>query len=211
MSGEPKWDKSFDHYIEQTFTATEGREWLVIHNSDKNIETSILQNAHHHFLIRHCSTRCTSDQCRQFYLSHLSVMMRSAGEPAEEASALSLRPCVSRRLAAVLAIDELAGRRRHLPEAVLHCPAAAALVEPGDDVGEDGLHVLVGLTGGEAVPHPRVELDCLVHAGRALVQRAADLRVCHRVSLAVQHEERQIHLTKQVRRRVQSQRLASCD
>jgi hypothetical protein len=44
------------------------------------------------------------------------------------------------------------------------------------------------------VPHPRVQLDGLVGAGRALVQRAAHLRVRHRVGLAVQDEERQRHL-----------------
>ena len=135
--------------------------------------------------------------------------MRPAGKPAEEASALSLRSRSNRRLTAVLAINELAGSWRHLREAVLHGPAAAALVEPGDDVGEDGLHVLVGLAGGEAVPHLRVELDGLVRAGSALVQRAADLRVRHRVGLAVQDEERQLHLAKQIRRRVQSQHSAS--
>ena len=47
------------------------------------------------------------------------------------------------------------------------------LVEPGDDVGEDGLHVLVGLAGGEAVPHLRVELDGLVRAAHSLVSRTA--------------------------------------
>ena len=51
--------------------------------------------------------------------------------------------------------------------------AAAVLVEPGDDVGEESLHGLVGLAGGEAVPHPWVELDGLVRAAHSLVSRTA--------------------------------------
>ena len=47
------------------------------------------------------------------------------------------------------------------------------LVEPGDDVGEDSLHGLVGLAGGEALPHPWVELDGLVRAAHSLVSRTA--------------------------------------
>lgn len=125
--------------------------------------------------------------------------MRPAGEPAEEARMPPPRTPLCLRFAVagvVITVDELARRWHQLPEAVLHGPAPAALVEPGDDIGEDGLHVLVGLPSGEAVPHPWVELDGLVGAGRVLVKGPAHLRVRHRVGLAVQDEERQLHLPK---------------
>jgi hypothetical protein len=89
---------------------------------------------------------------RRFYLSHLRVVMRPAGKPAEEALAPPRAPllCVHFAVDGAVAFDGLGRRWRQLPghEAVLHGPAPAALVEPGHDVGEDGLHVLVGLPGG---------------------------------------------------------------
>ena len=135
------------------------------------------------------------------------MVMRPAGKPAEEARTPPPRTPLCLRFAVdgVVTMDELGRRWHQLPEAVLHGPAPAALVEPGDDVGEDGLHVLVGLPSGEAVPHPRVELDGLVGARRALVQGAAHLRVRHRVGLAVQDEERQLHLFKNIQKKVQNQ------
>lgn len=129
---------------------------------------------------------------------HFRVVMRAAGEPGEAAAAPPWRAALGVTVdvsgAAPLAADEPVRRRHHLHQAVLHRPGAAAPVEPGDDVGEDGVDVVVGLAGGEAVPHPRVELDGLVGAGGALVQRTAHLRVRHRVGLAVQDEERHAHL-----------------
>jgi hypothetical protein len=124
------------------------------------------------------------------------MVMRPTSESAEEAPAQPPRtPVPHRCFIVLLSVDELGARNCHeLPEAVLKPPVPAAVVEPGDDVEEDGIHVLVGLAGGEAVPHPRVEFDGFVGAGRPLVQRAAHLRVCHRVGLAVQDEERQLHL-----------------
>jgi hypothetical protein len=71
----------------------------------------------------------------------------------------------------------------------LGLPMATALVEPRDDVGEDQVHVLIRLAGGEAVPHARIELDDLVGAGCALVEGATDLWVGHRIGLAMQDEE----------------------
>jgi hypothetical protein len=124
------------------------------------------------------------------------MVMCPTSESAEEPPAQPPRmPVPLRCFTVLLAVDELGARHcQEFPEAVLERPVPAALVEPGDDVEEDGIHVLVGLAGGEAVPHPRVELDGFVGAGGPLVQRAAHLWVCHRVGLAVQDEERQLHL-----------------
>ena len=86
------------------------------------------------------------------------------------------------------------------PYPLIGFPVATALVEPRDNVREHQLHVLVRLAGGEAVPHPRVELDGLVGAGRALVEGAADLGVGHRVGLTVQDEEWHRHLWKHIKK-----------
>lgn len=73
-------------------------------------------------------------------------------------------------------------------------PFMGSVVEPSDDVGEDFLHVIVGLAGSEAMPHAGVERDGLVDAAGPLVERSAHLRVGHRVRLPVQHQEGKIHL-----------------
>ena len=74
----------------------------------KHRDPYILQNAHHHFLIRHCSTRtrCTLDQFPQFYLSHLSdasswqarrgsleAIAEAAREPASQRHSRHRRTC----------------------------------------------------------------------------------------------------------------------
>ena len=71
---------------------------------------------------------------------------------------------------------------------------ATALVEPRENVREHQLHIFVRLTGGETMPHPRVELEGLVGASWALVEGTADLRVGHCVCLAVENKEWHPHL-----------------
>lgn len=74
----------------------------------------------------------------------------------------------------------------------------AVLLEPGDDVSEDDLDVVVRLAGCEAVPHSWVQSYGLVPAAGLLVQCLAHLRVRHHVCFPVQHEERQVYLQKKV-------------
>lgn len=102
-----------------------------------------------------------------------------------------------RRRLAVLVL-----RLRWSPHPLVGFPVATALVEPRDDVREHQLHVVIRLAGGEAVPHPGVELDGLVGAGRALVQGAADLGIGDRVGLTVQDEEWHRHLWKHTKKQI---------
>lgn len=68
------------------------------------------------------------------------------------------------------------------------------VVQPRYDVGKDNLDVLVGLAGGQAVPHPGVELDGLVSAAGFFIQCSAHFRVCHCVCLSMQYKEWKRHL-----------------
>ena len=89
-------------------------------------------------------------------------------EPAEEAAAM-LRLTMCRiwhpTLRAIAAGDMSAFLRLWWSsDPFFKFPMATALVEPRKNVREHQLHIFVRLTGGETMPHPRVELEGLVGA-----------------------------------------------
>lgn len=67
-------------------------------------------------------------------------------------------------------------------------------VEPCDDVSEDNVNIVVGLSGCQAVPHLGIELYGLVSAPSFVIQSFAHFRVCHCVCFPVQYEERKRYL-----------------
>ena len=89
-------------------------------------------------------------------------------DPAEEAAAmLRLTMCriwhpTLRAIAAGDMGDFL--RLQWSSDPFFRFPMATALVEPRENVREHQLHIFVRLTGGETMPHPRVELEGLVGA-----------------------------------------------
>lgn len=63
-------------------------------------------------------------------------------------------------------------------------------VEPSDDVWEDEVDVLRGLTGRERMPHARVELERLVLGWCSFVEQLADRGIDHYIFAAMHDQKR---------------------
>lgn len=63
-------------------------------------------------------------------------------------------------------------------------------VEPSDDVWEDKVDVLRGLTGRERMPHARVELERLVLGWCSFVEQLADWGIDHYIFAAMHDQKR---------------------